>query len=170
MTHWRKILQFSALVLPVYVLGPETAAAQQAEGLSCTGTMTQQLRRFSEKCLSELVTFVASQPEMAATVYSESEKYYVTIIRTDEGVLAEAVSKFNYPLMKAEAPEILKQLGWTPPENESDDWSKRIGHERIRAGDAGKELSQALAAYGLKPGEAITLTIGPKLADKPTSG
>jgi hypothetical protein len=166
----RKTLQVATFMLFVSAAVSGAAVAQQAEDTSCSGTMTQQLRRFSEKCLSDLVTFVASQPDMTAKVYSEKEKYFVSIIRTDDGLLAEAVSKFNYPLMKEDTPEALKRLGWMPPENESDNWNKKIPADQIRAGAAAPELSRALAAYGLKPGEAISLTVGPKLGDKPTSG
>jgi hypothetical protein len=170
MNCWQKTLQVATVVLFAPVAFTGAAVAQQSDEASCSGTMTQQLRRFSEKCLSDLVTFVASQPEMAAKVYSEKEKYFVSIIRTDDGLLAEAVSKFNYPLMKEDAPEALKRLGWMPPENESDNWNKKIPGDQVRAGAAAQELSRALAAYGLKQGEAISLTVGPKLADKPTNG
>jgi hypothetical protein len=170
MIRWQKTLQVATVVLfaPAAISG--AATAQQADEASCAGTMTQQLRRFSEKCLSDLVTFVASQPDMTAKVYSEKEKYFVGVIRADDGLLAEAVSKFNYPLMKEDTPEALKRLGWMPPENESDNWNKKISGDQVRGGTAAQELSQALAAYGLKPGEAISLTVGPKLGDKPTSG
>lgn len=57
-----------------------------------------------------------------------------------------------------------------PPENEADNWNKNIRAGQVRAGAAAQELSQAFAAYGIKQGEAISLTVGPKLADKPTSG
>ena len=170
MICWQKTLQVATIVLfaPATFMG--AAVAQQGDEGSCSGTMTQQLRRFSEKCLSDLVTFVASQPDMTAKVYSEKEKYFVSIIRTDDGLLTEAVSKFNYPLMKEDTPEALKRLGWMPPENESDNWKKKIPSDQVRAGAAAQELSRALAAYGLKQGEAISLTVGPKLADKPTNG
>jgi hypothetical protein len=72
--------------------------------------------------------------------------------------------------MSADTPETLKRLGWTPPENESDNWSKKVSSDRVRSGDAAQELSRALSAYGLKQDEATSLTVGPKLADKPTSG
>jgi hypothetical protein len=170
MTHWQKVLQIAALVLSAPAIGSGVVVAQQADELSCSGTMTQQLRRFSEKCLADLVSFVTSHADMTAKVYGEQEKYFVTLIRTDDGLLAEAVSKFNYPLMKEDTPEALKRLGWMPPENESDNWTKKISSDQVRAGNAAQELSRALGAYGLKQGEAISLTVGPKLADKPTSG
>jgi hypothetical protein len=170
MTYWQKILPIAALVLSIPIDGSHGVSAQQNDEQSCAGTMTEQLRRFSEKCLSDLVSFVAGQPDMTAKVYGEKEKYYITVIRMDDGLLVEAVSKFNYPLMSADTPEALKRLGWTPPENESDNWSKKISSDRVRSGDAAQELSRALSAYGLKQGEAISLTVGPKLGDKPTSG
>ncbi len=170
MIHRLRILQLAALVLTIPAVGSAAAVAQQDNEASCTGTMTQQLRRFSEKCLSDLVGFVGSQPGMAAKIYSEKEKYFVSLIRTDDGLLAEAVSKYNYPLMKPDTPDLLKQLGWAPPENESDNWKKKFSLDRGTGGDAAQEVSRALSAYGLKQGEAISLTIGPKIADKPTSG
>ena len=96
----QKSLQVLTIVLFASAAVSGAAVAQQGDEASCAGTMTQQLRRFSEKCLSDLVTFVASQPDMTAKVYSEKEKYFVSVIRTGDGLLAEAVSKFNYPLMK----------------------------------------------------------------------
>lgn len=170
MVHWHKVLQIAILSLTVPAVGSLSAIAQQRDEPSCSGTMTQQLRRFSEQCLSDLVTFVESQPGMAAKIYGEQEKYFVTLIRTDEGLLAEAVSKYNYPLMKPDTPDILKQLGWMPPENESDNWRKTISLGRGTSGDAAQDISRALSAYGLKHGEAISLTVGPKIADKRTSG
>ena len=170
MIHWQKIVQAAALVLLIPAGGSGAAVAQQQTEPSCAEAMTDQLRRFSEKCLSDLISFIASQPDMTAKVYSEKEKYYIVITRTNEGLLAEAVSKFNYPLMKADTPDILKQLGWAAPENESDNWKKTIGSDSARTSRAAQELSSALSAYGLKQGEAISLTVGPKLSDKATSG
>lgn len=170
MIFWQKTFRAATVVLFIPMAGLGAAVAQQGDEASCSGTMTQQLRRFSEKCLSDLVTFVASQPDMTAKVYSEKEKYFVSIVRADDGLLAEAVSKFNYPFMKEDTPEALKRLGWRAPENESDNWNKKILTDQVKAGAAAQELSQALAAYGLKQGEAISLTIGPKLGDKPTNG
>jgi alpha-mannosidase len=170
MIHWQKVLQVAALVLPVIASSSGAAVAQQQKEPSCAETMTEQLRRFSEKCLSDLISFVASQPDMTAKVYSEKEKYYIVITRTNEGLLAEAVSKFNYPYMKADTPDILKQLGWVAPENESDNWKKTMSSDSVRTSSAAQELSSVLSAYGLKQGEAISLTVGPKLSDKATSG
>jgi len=170
MTHGRTLLQAATLVLSTIAFVPGTAHAQQSNEPSCGETLTEQLRRFSEKCISDLVTFVSSQPNMTAKIYGEKEKYYIILTRTDDGVLAEAVSKFNYPLMKADTPDILKQHGWAPPENESDNWKKKITSENVRSGSAAREVSEALIAYGLKQGEAVSLTVGPNLTDKPTKG
>ncbi len=170
MIHWQKVLQVAALVLPVIASSSGAAVAQQQKEPSCAETMTEQLRRFSEKCLSDLISFIALQPDMTAKVYSEKEKYFVSVIRSEDGLLAEAVSKFNYPYMKADTPDILKQLGWVAPENESDNWKKTVSSDSVRTSSAAQELSSALRAYGLKQGEAISLTVGPKLSDKATSG
>jgi alpha-mannosidase len=170
MIHWQKVLQVAALALSVTAGSSGAAVAQQQKEPSCAETMTEQLRRFSEECLSDLISFIASQPDMTAKVYSEKEKYYIVITRTNEGLLAEAVSKFNYPYMKADTPDILKQLGWVAPENESDNWKKTMSSDSVRTSSAAQELSSALSAYGLKQGEAISLTVGPKLSDKATSG
>jgi hypothetical protein len=156
------------LLIPLIALaGLQGAAAQQSD-TSCAGLLTEQLRRFSEECLSELATYVATQPDMSARILGEKEKFYITVTRTDDGLLAEAVSKFNYPLMKEDAPDILKQLGWAPPENESDNWKKVISRANLGSAGVGQELAKALAAYGLKQGEAMSVTVGPKLTDKPS--
>jgi hypothetical protein len=170
MSHGRQVLKAAILILSTAV-GPSGASnAQQTSEPSCAETLTEQLRRFSDKCISDLVSFVSSQPEMSAKIYGEKEKYYVRLTRTEDGILAEAVSKFNYPLMKEDTPDILKRLGWIAPENESDNWKKKISSESVRNGGAAREVSEALSAYGLKQGEAMSLTVGPKLSDKPTNG
>ena len=148
------------MLLASFVVAPIAAPAQQSEGQSCAERLTEQLRRFSEKCLADLVSYVASQPKMAAKIYGETEKYYILVAQDGDGVRAEAVSKFNFPLMKDETANALKQLGWQPPENESDNWKKRIDGDRIRSGAAAEDLGKALAAYGLKQGQAISLTVG----------
>jgi len=141
-------------------MAPIPTPAQQSEGQSCTEKLTEQLRRFSEKCLSDLVSYVASQPKMAAKIFSETDKYYILVAHDGDGVRAEAVSKFNYPLMRNETADALKQLGWMAPENESANWKKQYGREPITTGAAAQDLAKALAAYGLTPGEAVSLTIG----------
>jgi hypothetical protein len=168
----RKPARAVALVLSIVAIAStaKSAIAQQNTEPSCAETLTEQLRRFSEKCISDLVKFVSSKQEMSAKIYSEKEKYYLVITRTNGGLLAEAVSKFNYPLMKAETPDTLKRLGWAPPENESDNWKKNVSSDSVNNGDAAREVSEALSAYGLKQGEAMSLTVGPKLSDKTTNG
>jgi hypothetical protein len=140
------------------------AHAQESDGPSCAEKMTEQLRRFSEKCVSDLVSYVASQPKMAARVASETEKFYVVLIRDADGLRAEAVSKFNFPFMKDDTANTLKELGWLPPENESANWKRHMGGDRIRTGAAAEDLTKTLMAYGLKNGQAITLTVGPEIS------
>ena len=160
MIHGRKALQVGVLMVSSLAFAPSTLQAQPDEGPSCAERMTEQLRRFNEKCLSDLVSYVASQPGLSAKIFAENEKYYITLARDDSGLTAEAVSKFNYPLMKDGAASTLKQLGWTPPENESDNWKKRISGDDVKNGVAAEDIAKALAAYGLKKGEAIAVTIG----------
>ena len=45
--------------------------------------MTEQLRRFNEQCLTDLVSYVASQPKATARVLGEKLKFYVQLTRTD---------------------------------------------------------------------------------------
>ena len=162
----RTLLPLVSVFLGAFSISVGPAPAQQGAEPSCAETLTEQLRRFSDKCVSDLVTYVASQPTMAAKIYSEKEKYYVALTRTDEGLLMEAVSKANHPLMKPDTPDLLKQLGWEAPENESDNWKKSVSRDAVRNGDASRQVIEALGAYGLKPGEAVSLTIGPKVSDK----
>jgi hypothetical protein len=153
-------LRFGALFIGTIAIWPTAAASQQGESQSCAERLTQQLRRFSEKCLSDLVAYVASQPKMAAKIHGETEKFYVLIAQDGDGLRAEAVSKLNYPLLRDETTNALKQLGWLPPENESDNWRKRYGGDRIGNGAAAEDLAKALSAYGLRQGQAISLTVG----------
>jgi molecular chaperone GrpE (heat shock protein) len=163
MIYSPKMLRISMLLMGSCALNP-TAAKAQDETQSCTGQLTQQLRRFSEKCISDLVGYVASQPEMGARISSETENYHVELVKDAKGFRAEAVSKFNFPMVKDETIDSLKQLGWAPPENESDNWKKLIDADRVNIGALAEDLSKALAAYGLKKGEAISLTIGTDLS------
>ena len=164
MTRQRKALRIGALVVATLAMGSIPAKAQQAEGQSCSGEMTQQLRRFSEKCLSDLLSFVAAKPKMSAKIYSENEKYYVTLIQDGKGLRAEAVSRLNFPLMKSDTETALRQLGWTAPENEGDNWKKQIGAAPGQDAVAAEDLGKALAAYGLKRGDAISLTVSPDIS------
>jgi hypothetical protein len=149
-----------ALTAAALVIASFESTAQQTDTQSCAEKMTQQLRRFSEQCIADLVGYVASHPELSARISGETEKFYVTLARHNDGLVAEAVSKFNFPLMKPDTPDLLKQLGWQAPENESDNWKKAIGGDAAKTGGAAQDISKALAAYGLKPGEAISVTIG----------
>ncbi len=160
----RLALPRSALAAAALAVTSSASIAQQADAQSCAEKLTQQLRRFSDKCIADLVGYVASQPELSARISGEAEKFYVTLTRHNGGLVAGAVSKFNYPLMKSDTPDLLKQLGWQAPENESDDWKKPIGSDAARSGSAAQDISNALKAYGLKAGEAMSITIG---ADMP---
>jgi hypothetical protein len=165
MFHGCKGLQLAALLVSGFMVGPLAANAQQSEAASCAETMTDQLRRFSEKCLSDLVAFVGSQTKMGARVSGETEKFYVVLVRDGDGVRAEAVSKHNYPFMKEETANTLKQLGWTPPENESDNWRRFFTADRLKGTLATEDVVKALAAYGLQPGQAMTLTVAPEITN-----
>jgi hypothetical protein len=162
-TYEGKSLRIAAALATALAFGP-VAAHAQSDAQSCAETLTQQLRRFSEKCLSDLVAYVASQPKMAAKLSSESEKYYVILTRDGDGVTTQAVSRFNHPLMKPETENALKQLGWSPPENESDNWKKRYSGDRLKSGAAAEDIAKALAAYGLTRGQAISLTVAPEIS------
>jgi len=151
------------LLIGSLVLNAMPAAAQQSgDDQTCAERLTRQLRRYSVKCLSDLIGYVASQPEMGARVSGESEKYSILLVKDAKGFRAEAVSQFNFPMMKDETAATLKRLGWMPPENESDNWKKPISAENT--GAAAEDMARALEAYGLKKGEAISLTVGTKLS------
>jgi hypothetical protein len=108
------------------------AEAQPSGDQACAGPLTEQLRRYSEQCLSDLIGYVAAQPVMGARVSGESDKYYVLVVKDAKGFRAEAVSRFNFPMMRDDTAARLKGLGWIAPENEGDNWKKPIG-----AGDRG---------------------------------
>jgi hypothetical protein len=150
---------FGVLALASLALAPPVSA-QTAEGQSCAGTMTEQLRRFSEQCLSDLVAFVAAQPKAKARILSEEDKYFIQLARTPQGIEAEAASKVNFPLMKPGTEEALKNLGWQPPDNEAGGYKKRFPADPAAGRAAADDLAKALAAYGLTRGAAISLTVG----------
>ena len=158
----RMMLGINMLLMGSCALAPTTAKAQDSQ--SCTGQLTQQLRRFSEKCISDLIKYVAFRPEMGARISSESGNYYVLLVNDAKGFRAEAVSKFNFPMVRDETIDSLKRLGWAPPENESDNWKKPIDADRANTGAAAEDVTKALEAYGLKKGEAISLTVGAKFS------
>lgn len=151
------LLRVAVLSLALGTALPVTTQAQESQGQSCGESLTQQLRRFSEKCIADLVAFVVSTPDRSARIAGEAEKFYVALNRQDGKLVAEAVSKFNYPMLKPETAERLKQLGWAAPENESDNWKKDLGSTPNET--AARDIADALAAYGLKPGEAMSLTV-----------
>jgi hypothetical protein len=142
-------------------LGPTGTNAQLDEAQACTGRLTQQLRRYSERCISDLVGYVTSQPGMEAKIYSEGEKFYVLLANDAKGFRAEAPSKFNFPMMRDETAAELKRLGWAAPENEGDNWKKEIGAGSPDA--VARDVAQALEAYGLQKGQAISLTVDTRL-------
>ena len=151
----------NALAIGALILWGVPALAQQppAEGQSCAGRMTDQLRRFNEQCLSDLVAYVAAQQKATAKVLGEKSKFYVQITRTAGGLDGEAVSRANYPLMSPETAEALKALGWAPPDNEEGTFRTRFAADAPAARTA-EDLAKTLAAYGLGRGEAIAVTIG----------
>ncbi len=138
---------------------PTEPRAQPSDGPSCAGQLAEQLTRFSEKCISDLVSYVASRPQVRARIAGENEKYYVMLIKDAKGFRAEAVSKFNFPFMRDETAAALKRLGWAPPEEENDNWKKPIAGNGAPNGVV-RDVIEALQAYGLKQGEAISLTVG----------
>lgn len=149
------------LVLGVVALanGPGIVRAQGTVAAeSCGERLTDQLRRFNEKCLNDVVAFIASSPSGSARILNEAEKYWVKIARNGDGLQAEAVSKTNYPLMKPDTETALKNLGWNAPEEEFGNFKKVFARELIGNGAAAQELAKALQAYGMSAGEAISVT------------
>src|SRR4051812_36269255 len=63
----RMMLVISMLPMGSCAVVPTAVRAQEGDQ-SCTGQLTQQLRRFSEKCISDLVRYVASQPAIGARI------------------------------------------------------------------------------------------------------
>jgi hypothetical protein len=141
---------------------PQGALAQATPGESCGEKLTNQLRRFNEKCLGDLVAYVGGAPKGTARIVNEAEKYWIKLAHTDEGLRAEGVSKAEYPLMKPDTESGLKALGWQPPENEFGSFWRVFGRDDIGNGKAAEELAKALRAYGMAPGEAISITAGPQ--------
>ena len=152
----------AGMVLPIVavLLWGQSAQGQQPTGSqSCSGNMTEQLRRFNEQCLTEAVSYVVSQPKAAARVLGEELKFFVQFQRTGAELEAEAVSRANFPFMEAGTADTLKELGWMPPDNEVGNFRKRFVADAPAAGTA-EDLARALMAYGLRRGDAISLTVG----------
>lgn len=136
---------------------PAAPKAQPSDGPPCTGRLAAQPRRFSASCIADLVAFVAARPRAEARIAAESERYYVRLVKDAKGFRAEAVSKFNFPFMRDETAAALKRLGWAPPEEENDNWKKPGDGTTAEA--LSRDVTEALRAYGLKPGDAILLTV-----------
>ena len=147
------------LALASLALAPLPAGAQTGEQ-SCAGPMTEQLRRLSEQCLSDLVAWVAAQPKARARILNEADKWFIQLVRTPQGIEAEAASKVNVPLMKPGTEEALRNLGWQPPDNEAGGYKKRFPADAAASRAAADDLAKAFAAYGLTRGAAISLTVG----------
>jgi hypothetical protein len=89
----RTILQVAGVVVASLGIGAIPAGAQTGDAQSCAEKLTEQLRRFSQKCVSDVVTFVASQPKMgadAAVTVRGVWLHSVFIPARDEGVLERA--------------------------------------------------------------------------------
>ena len=150
--------RIAAAVLLAMLLS-SSAGAQTNSDTSCGQKLSEQLRRFNEQCLAELVTFTASLPKGNARIASEKDKYYVRLVRAGNELQGEAVSKQNLPFVKPETEDALKNLGWTPPEVEFGGYKRVFGEAEVRSGVAARELAKALQAYGLTAGEAISVTV-----------
>lgn len=146
----------AACVAAVILVG--SAAAQTGDDTSCAQKLDQQLRRFNEQCVAQLVTFTESLPKGSARIASEKDKYYVSISRTGNGMQAESVSRQNFPYVKPETEQALKSLGWTPPEVEFGGFKREFGEGDVKSGSAAQEIAKALQAFGMTPGEAISVT------------
>ena len=136
-----------------------TAQAQTGSPNSCAERLDQQLRRFSEQCIGQVVGFVQTLPRGSATIASEQHKYYVKLSRTPNGLQAESVSRQNFPYLKPETEQALKSLGWTPPEVEFGGFKRVFSQQDLRSESAAQEIAKALQAFGLASGEAISLTV-----------
>lgn len=135
------------------------ASTQAGDEASCGQKLTQQLRRFNERCVGEAMAFAATLPQGSATIYSEKDKYFVKLSKAGTGLQGEAVSKQNYPLMTDETAGQLKALGWMAPDVEFGGFKKTFSDQDIRSGAAAQEVAKALRAYGMAPGDAIALTV-----------
>jgi hypothetical protein len=71
---------------------------------------------------------------------------------------AESVSRQNFPYVKPETEQALKSLGWTPPEVEFGGFKREFGEGDVKSGSAAQEIAKALQAFGMTPGEAISVT------------
>ena len=156
----RHASQFATSILvALTLLGGVSAGKAQEADKGCTGTMTEQLRRFNEACLGEVVKHLSAAPKGSARIWSENEKFYIKLTRADAGLRAEAVSKYNHPLMKDDTEAKLKSFGWSPPDHEHGDLTRSFTAQDVTDGSAVRELDRALRAYGISTGEALSLTV-----------
>lgn len=151
-----------SILVALTLLGGVAAGKAQDADKGCTGTMTEQLRRFNEACLGDVVKHLSGTPKGTARVWSENEKYYIKLTRADAGLRAEAVSKYNHPLMKDDTEAKLKSFGWAPPDHEHGDLTRSFTPQEVADGSAVRELDRALRAYGMSTGEALSLTVSDK--------
>ncbi len=159
---WNRLFVTFGVLVGAAAFAPAGSDAQTGDAQSCAGPLTQQLRRFSEKCLGGLVAYVAAQPRAGAKISSERDNYYVLLVKDAKGFRIEAVSKFNYPMMPDETAARLKRLGWAVPENEGDNLRKAADADK--PADVAHDTVEALQAYGMKPGDAVSLTVGPDVS------
>ena len=158
MTTNRKSIVWAATIFALAAMG-QTAGTQTTEEPSCAQKLTEQLRRFNEQCIGDLVTFTAALPKGVTRIASEKDKYYVELSTKENGLQGEAVSKQNYPFLTADTENKLKELGWTPPDVEFGGFKRLFGDQDLKSGRAAQAVVQALQAYGMKPGEAISVTV-----------
>lgn len=135
------------------------AQAQTGNEASCGQKLDAQLRRFSEECVRDVVSFTASLPKGDARIASEADKYYVRILRGENGLGAETVSKQNLPYLKPETEVALKALGWTPPDVEFGGFKRSFTDADVRSGVAAEAVVRALETFGLKAGEATAVSV-----------
>jgi hypothetical protein len=67
-----------------------------------------------------------------------------------------------YPFMRDEAAAAPKANGWSAPDNEFGDSWRLFSADDVRGGRVAQELEKALGAYGLSPGEALSVTASDK--------
>lgn len=150
---------FAAFLAGTGGLLSPAAEAQTGEAASCAQRLDAQLRRLSEQCVQDLVGFTASLPKGNARIASEKDKYYIRLRHLENGLQAECVSKENFPYMKPDTEAQLKALGWTPPDVEFGGFKRSFTEADVRSGVVARALLEALRAYGMAPGEAISVTI-----------
>lgn len=149
----------AVLVIAAMIARGEAAKAQTNDEASCAQKLTEQLRRINEKCIRDLVAFTASLPKGSARIASEKDRYYVDLSRAEDGLRGESVSKQNFAFMTAETQDKLKVLGWTPPDVEFGGFKRMFSNQDVQSGAAAQDVIKALEAYGMKTGEAISVSV-----------